>query len=74
MVGDMDYWCKTNEGFEVLVNVLVESICNEPLCSTLRVAKIYHLLSPSLIEDIVKVSRDIVLAHISVGEVPVSFI
>lgn len=71
---NMSDWSKTNESFEVLVNIFVKCICYEPLGSPLGVAEVDHFCGISLSQDIAKIGGNIILTHFIVGEVPESFI
>lgn len=72
LVVDIHYGSETNECLEVLCQILVESICDEPLGCSLGVAEPYHLtkVPHGIVEHIVNVSGDVVLSHFVHGEVP----
>jgi hypothetical protein len=72
LVRGIHHRSETNECFEILCQILVESICDEPLGCSLGVAEPYHLteVPHGIVEDIVNVSGDVILSHFVHGEVP----
>lgn len=67
-------WTHTNESFVVLVDVFVERVSDPELGSALGVTEINQLFSTSYVQNIVEVSRNIILAHFNKGEIPELFV
>ena len=69
------YWCKRDIKVQpVLPEILIFSQSIKHLRGTLRVADISNLIDPSLLPDIINLSRGIMLPHLREGEFPVSFV
>ena len=56
------------------MNILVKSICYEPLGCSLRVTEIDYLRSSCCLQNVVQISRYIILSHFMEGKVPESFV
>ncbi len=76
LIIDIHNWSQSNEGFEVLGKVGIKRICNEPLSCSLRVAEPDNLreVALSVCQNVFDVSGNIILGHISHGEIPVLLI
>jgi len=52
----------------------MKRVCNEPLSSALRMTKVDNLFSSSSLENVVKISWYIILAHLMESKVPELFV
>ena len=64
-------WSKSNKSFEVLAEVFVVGVRDEPLDCSLGVANIDDLILLGGREDVFEVGREVVVGHFIEGVVPV---
>lgn len=76
LVVDIHNRSHANEGLEILGKVLIKSVSDEPLSSTLGMPKPDDLreVSLSMVKYIFDIGGNIILAHLIHCEIPVSFI